>query len=243
MKVIKSSNVYWAFRWHSTCGISQLLLLHIREWAVEQGRRTPLLSPVSPPPRLPLSNFMLSSGQWLQTGSFPVPLLPRGSALFFTGLFLSPQLSVGVSRAWGTHRKGDLQGDFDWAWAAWYLSLGQGLPRCALPLLPGRGSSGEAYWCQQLLGSAGGTSTLDLAPCTSKSVHLDPWPGDSDWVLCHRARAAIFNQWCSLNLAITQTLSSKITELEKQLAEIRILVNDFNETIICKQLILSVSLL
>lgn len=41
--------------------------------------------------------------------------LAQGLCAFFfsfTGLFLFPQLSVGVTGAWGTHKKGDLQGDF-----------------------------------------------------------------------------------------------------------------------------------
>lgn len=44
-----------------------------------------------------------------------VPLRPGGSALslfFFTGLFIFPQLSVGVRGAQAKLGKGDLQGDF-----------------------------------------------------------------------------------------------------------------------------------
>lgn len=104
-------------------------------------------------------------------------------ALHFSsqGYFYPPSCRW-VSAEHGAHRTGDLQGDFDWAWAAWYLSLGQGLPMCPLPLLPGRVCLGEAYWCQQLLGTTGDL-TLDSALCTSKSVHLEPKPANSDWVL------------------------------------------------------------
>lgn len=85
----------------------------------------------------------------------------------------------------GMHRKADLQGDFDWARAAWYTSLGQALPLCPLPLLPGREAwgkptGGSSCWAPP------GDLTLNSALCTSKSVHLDP--ANSDWVLHHQIR-------------------------------------------------------
>lgn len=128
------------------------------------------MNTVTSTPRLLLSNFLalLWSGS-PQGAPFPVPLLPRGSALFFTGLFLSLQLSVGVSRAWGTHRKEDLQGDFDWAlvpkpWA--------GPPSVSPP---------TAAWQRKLGGSLLGPAAAEHHGGTSPSTQLPAPPRASIW--------------------------------------------------------------
>lgn len=70
-----------------------------------------------------LSDFLaLLWSEWLQRGSFPVPLLPRGSALFFTGLFLSPPAVGGCQRCMGHTQRGRLAG---WLW----LSRGCSVPK------------------------------------------------------------------------------------------------------------------
>lgn len=114
---------------------------------------------------LPCSERILSS----------VALAQGLCAFFFPSLdyFYSPSCQW-VSLEHGAHTKRETcRVTLPWARPAWYRSLGQGLPTCPLPLLPGRVSLGEAYWCQQLLGTMGGDLTLNSALCASNSVHLD----------------------------------------------------------------------
>lgn len=94
---------------------------------------------------------LLSSGLGDYRGGLFKSLLPRGSVLFFTGLFLSPQLSVGVSGVWGTERKGHLVGDFK-------LSKGYlaSKPWRGLPLSPPTTAAQCQLWGSLLVGAAAG---------------------------------------------------------------------------------------
>lgn len=82
--------------------------------------------------------------------------LAQGLCTFFSqDYFYSPSCQW-VSVEHGAHTERETcRVTLHWAWPAWYLSHEQGLPPCPLPLLPGRVSLGEAYWCQQLLGTTG----------------------------------------------------------------------------------------
>lgn len=128
-----------------------------------------------------LSHFLaLLQSEWRQRGSFPVPLLPEGSAFFFfTGLFLFPQLSVGVSGAWGPRRMGDLQGDFTLSLAClvpkpWTGPPSVSPPRCCLAELAWGKPHGASSCC-----TPQGDLKLDLALCTSKTIHLDTRPAQT----------------------------------------------------------------
>lgn len=103
MKVLKLSNLYLSF---------QTTL----SWEIGSENRRPSaeMDSVVPTPGRLRSNFLALLGSVrLQRGYFPVLLSPPGALHFSSqGYFYPPQLSAGVSGVWGTHRKGDLQGDF-----------------------------------------------------------------------------------------------------------------------------------
>lgn len=92
-----------------------------------------------------------------------VPLWPEGSTLFLSffssGLFIFPQLLVGVSWGAAEHRKGDLQGDFMES----VLPVTKALDRASSWLTTHWGLADWHMGKQRLLGSSRGNLNLPLA--------------------------------------------------------------------------------
>lgn len=103
--------------------------------------------------------------------------LAQGLCTFFfsfTGLFLFPQLSVGITGAWGTHKKGDLQGDFTLSPACLVSKPWTGPPHVSPPTAAWQSELGGSLLVPAAAGHhGGGDLTLNSALSTSNSVHLD----------------------------------------------------------------------